>query len=69
MRIDVGGAAVPRLSRRAIAAFARRVLHAAGGNIAELSLAFVDDATMRRLNYDVDGRKREVADVVRELLR
>lgn len=29
----------------------------------------IDDATMRRLNYDVDGRKREVADVVRELLQ
>jgi osmoprotectant transport system permease protein len=26
----------------------------------------LDDATMRRLNYEVDGRKRNVADVVRE---
>ena len=26
----------------------------------------IDDAAMRRLNYEVDGRKREVADVVRE---
>ena len=33
------------------------------------SLANVlDDTTMRRLNYDVDGRKRRVEDVVREFL-
>ena len=29
----------------------------------------LDDATMRRLNYEVDGRKRRVGDVVREFLR
>jgi glycine betaine/choline ABC-type transport system substrate-binding protein len=29
----------------------------------------IDDAAMRRLNYEVDGKKREVADVVREHLR
>jgi osmoprotectant transport system substrate-binding protein len=29
----------------------------------------IDDATMRRLNYEVDGKKREVAEVVREVLR
>jgi glycine betaine/choline ABC-type transport system substrate-binding protein len=28
----------------------------------------IDDATMRRLNFEVDGRKRGVADVVREFL-
>jgi len=28
----------------------------------------IDDATMRRLNYEVDGRKRDVAVVVREFL-
>jgi osmoprotectant transport system substrate-binding protein len=28
----------------------------------------IDDATMRRLNYEVDGKKRDVAEVVRELL-
>ncbi len=34
------------------------------------SLAGVlDDASMRRLNYEVDGRKRRVEDVVREFLR
>ena len=29
----------------------------------------IDDATMRRLNYDVDGSKRDVAEVVREFLK
>lgn len=28
----------------------------------------LDDATMRRLNYEVDGKKRRVGDVVREFL-
>jgi osmoprotectant transport system substrate-binding protein len=28
----------------------------------------IDDATMRRLNYEVDGKKRDVADVAREFL-
>jgi len=28
----------------------------------------IDDATMRRLNYEVDGKKRDVATVVREFL-
>jgi glycine betaine/choline ABC-type transport system substrate-binding protein len=29
----------------------------------------IDDATMRRLNYEVDGKKREAAEVVREFTR
>jgi len=29
----------------------------------------IDDAAMRRLNYEVDGKKRDVAAVVRELVR
>jgi glycine betaine/choline ABC-type transport system substrate-binding protein len=29
----------------------------------------IDDATMRRLNYEVDGRKRDVGEVVREHLQ
>lgn len=28
----------------------------------------IDDATMRKLNFEVDGKKRDVAEVVRELL-
>ena len=38
-----------------------------GANAALESLRnTIDDATMRRLNYEVDGKKREVAEVVRE---
>jgi len=29
----------------------------------------IDDATMRRLNFEVDGKKRAVAEVVKELLK
>jgi len=29
----------------------------------------IDDATMRRLNFEVDGRHRAVDEVVREFLR
>jgi osmoprotectant transport system permease protein len=31
--------------------------------------ASIDDATMRRLNYEVDGRHRPVAEVVREFIK
>ena len=86
MKVEVGGAAVPRLSRREIAAFARRVLRACGtgsqpvrrpkggrwrvrgrvenpSHIAELSIAFVDDATMRALNRKF-RRKNKTTDVL-----
>jgi probable rRNA maturation factor len=58
VKVDVGGAAVPRLSRREIAVFARRVLRAARGSIDELSIAFVDDATMRTLNRKFRGMSK-----------
>jgi probable rRNA maturation factor len=68
VNVDVGGAAVPRLSRREIAAFARRVLRACGMGsqpvpIVELSIAFVDDATMRALNRKF-RRKDKTTDVL-----
>ena len=68
MNVEVGGAAVPRLSRRAIAAFARRVLRACGTgsqpvHMAELSIAFVHDATMRALNRRF-RRKDKTTDVL-----
>jgi len=63
VRVEVAGAAVPRLSRREIAAFARRVLRAAQGSIEELSIAFVDDATMRALNKKF-RRKDKTTDVL-----
>ena len=38
-------------------------------SVALASLAnTIDDTAMRRLNYEVDGKKRDVADVVREML-
>ena len=63
MRVDVAGRAVPRLSRREIAAFAQRVLRAARGSIDELSIAIVDDATMRDLNRRF-RRKNKTTDVL-----
>jgi probable rRNA maturation factor len=63
VNVEVGGTAVPRLSRPEIAAFARRVLRAARGDIAELSIAFVDDATMRALNRRF-RRKDKTTDVL-----
>ena len=68
MRVEVAGAAVPRLSRREIAVFARRVLRACGTGsqpvrIDELSIAFVDDATMRALNRKF-RRKNKTTDVL-----
>ena len=68
MRVEVAGAAVPRLSRREISAFARRVLRACGTGsqpvrIDELSIAFVDDATMRALNRTF-RRKNKTTDVL-----
>jgi probable rRNA maturation factor len=56
--VEVGGIAVPRLSRREIAAFARRALRAARGDIAELSIALIDDATMRGLNHRFRGKNK-----------
>jgi probable rRNA maturation factor len=47
--IEITGSA-PRLTQREVAAFARKVLLAAGEEIGEISIAFVDDATMRGLN-------------------
>lgn len=63
MNVDVTGPAIARLSRRDIADFARTVHRAARGNIAELSIAIVDDATMRRLNRQF-RRKDKTTDVL-----
>lgn len=58
MKVEIAGAAVPRLSRREIVTFAQRVLRAARGTIGELSIAFVDDATMRGLNRKFRGKNK-----------
>jgi len=60
--IDVSGAAVPRFSRRDIAAFAQRVMRAARAK-GDLSIAFVDDAAMRALNKRF-RRKDRTTDVL-----
>lgn len=48
--VEVTGSAVPRFSRREIAAFARKVLRHLGRDVREVSIAFVDDAAMTALN-------------------
>lgn len=62
--VEVTGPAIPRLTRREIAAFIRRVLleldrmgHL-GKEIAEASIAFVDDEEMTRLNRTFRRKKR-----------
>jgi probable rRNA maturation factor len=47
--VDISGS-IPRLPRREIVAFARRVLRAVKAEQEELSIAFVDDKAMRWLN-------------------
>ena len=49
MTVEVTGAAVPRFSRRDVALFAQRVMRVARAKD-DLSIAFVDDVTMRDLN-------------------
>jgi len=60
--IDVSGDAVPRFSRRDIAAFAQRVMRAARAK-GDLSIAFVDDDAMRALNKRF-RRKDRTTDVL-----
>ena len=60
--VDVSGS-VPRLTRRDIATFARRVLRAVEAEPDELSIAFVDDEAMRELNRKF-RRKNKTTDVL-----
>jgi probable rRNA maturation factor len=48
--VEVTGPAVPRLSRREIASFVRKVLRHLDHGVEEASIAFVDDAAMTSLN-------------------
>ncbi len=49
--VEITGRAIPRFSRREAAAFVRKVLRTARNReITDVSIAFVDDATMKRLN-------------------
>ena len=65
MNIDVTGAAIPRLTRRDIAAFSRKVLLTLRRDeeISDLSIAFVDDETMRNLNRQF-RHKNKTTDVL-----
>jgi ssRNA-specific RNase YbeY (16S rRNA maturation enzyme) len=60
--VEVTGIAVPRFSRREIAEFTRRILLALEKRdrlayaIGEVSIAFVDDAQMTRLNTKFRGK-------------
>lgn len=48
--VEVTGPAVPRLPRREIASFVRKVLRHLDHDVEEASIAFVDDASMTSLN-------------------
>ncbi len=63
--VEVTGAAVPRISRRDIAAFARRVLLALDrlDEMGEVSITLVNDKTMRNLNRKF-RRKNKTTDVL-----
>jgi probable rRNA maturation factor len=67
--VEVTGAAVPRFSRREIAAFTRQVLLSIGRmdlleeEISEVSIAFVDDDAMTELNKRF-RRKAKTTDVL-----
>ena len=60
MNVEVSGAAIPRFSRREIGAFTSKVLLALrkGGAISDVSIAFVDDASMQQLNKRYRRRNR-----------
>ncbi len=60
MNVEVTGIAVPHFSRHEIGAFARKVLLAARAEekLREISIALVNDRTMRGLNRKFRGRKR-----------
>jgi probable rRNA maturation factor len=58
VNVDVSGAAVPRLSRAAIASFVAQVSRAAHGRFEEVSIAFVSDAEMKRLNRQYRGKNK-----------
>ena len=62
IEVDVTGTAVPRFSRRDIAAFTRKVLRAIRSK-QPMSIAFVDDATMTSLNRRF-RRKNRTTDVL-----
>ena len=63
IQVEVTGSAVPRLPRREIAAFARRVLKHLDHDVDEVTIAFVDDRAMKRLNKQF-RHKNKTTDVL-----
>ena len=69
MNIEIAGGAIPRLTRRDIAAFTRKVLLTLdklgrlGDEITDVSIAFVDDDAMKNLNRQF-RRKNKTTDVL-----
>lgn len=60
MNVEVTGQAVPRLTRRDISAFIRKILLALEleGDITDVSIAFVDDDMMKNLNRTFRHKSR-----------
>jgi probable rRNA maturation factor len=62
--VEVSGPAIPRLSRRELAAFVGQVFRAIrrsvpqSAEIGSVSVAFVDDPAMRRLNREFRGKDK-----------
>ena len=69
MNIEVSGGAIPRLTRREIATFTRKVLLTLdklgrlGDEITDVSIAFVDDDAMKNLNRQF-RHKNKTTDVL-----
>jgi len=65
VNVEVTGSAVPRLTRRDVAAFVRKVLLSLRKDeaVAEVSIALVDDETMRKLNRQF-RHKNKTTDVL-----
>ena len=55
--IEITGS-TPRLTRQEVMTFARKVLIATGEEIGEVSIAFVNDRTMRGLNRKFRGKNK-----------
>ena len=61
--VEVSGRAIPRLSQATIADFAKKTLRILKRDLGELSITFVDDATMQKLNRKY-RRKNKTTDVL-----
>ena len=63
MNVEVTGGAIPRFSRREIMAFTRKVLIALDQRDRDVSIAFVDDESMKTLNRQF-RKKNKTTDVL-----